>query len=57
MITGILRVVKESIFSGRNNLEVYTLLRDKFSDKFVFFENEVDDLITYYNIDEQKMII
>ncbi|MEG1411262.1 MAG: AAA family ATPase [Terrisporobacter sp.] len=30
MITGILRVVKESIFSGRNNLEVYTFYKNKF---------------------------
>lgn len=36
MLTGILRVAKESIFSGMNNLEVYTLLNESFSDKFGF---------------------
>ena len=29
VITGILRVAKESLFSGVNNLEVYSLLRDR----------------------------
>ncbi|MBW9159748.1 AAA family ATPase, partial [Clostridium tagluense] len=36
MITGILRVAKESIFSGLNNLQVNTILGLKFKDKFGF---------------------
>jgi hypothetical protein len=49
MITGILRVAKESIFSGLNNLEVDTILGYDFNDKFGFTEEEVDQLINYYN--------
>ena len=49
LITGILRVAKESIFFGLNNLEVNTLLRYNFNDKFGFTENEVKELATYYN--------
>ena len=49
LITGILRVAKESIFSGLNNLELNTLLRYNFNDKFGFTENEVKELATYYN--------
>jgi len=49
LITGILRVAKESIFSGLNNLEVNTILRYSFNDKFGFTENEIDELSKYYN--------
>jgi hypothetical protein len=49
LITGILRVAKESIFSGLNNLEVNTILRYNFNDKFGFTEKEVEKLVDYYN--------
>jgi hypothetical protein len=45
IITGILRIAKESIFSGLNNLGVYTLLSDKFSDKFGLTQTEIDELL------------
>jgi hypothetical protein len=45
VITGILRVARESIFSGLNNLGVYTLLRSRFATSFGFTENEVQDLL------------
>ena len=54
MITGILRVAKESIFSGLNNLEVYSLLGDRYSDKFGFTEKETFDLVKYYNLDKKN---
>ncbi|WP_297427260.1 AAA family ATPase [Clostridium sp.] len=50
LITGILRVAKESIFSGLNNLEVNTLLRYSFNDKFGFTEDEVVELANYYDL-------
>lgn len=50
LITGILRVAKESIFSGLNNLKVYSILSFKFSDKFGFTEEEMKELIEYYNL-------
>ncbi|MCI1578824.1 MAG: ATP-binding protein [Clostridium beijerinckii] len=53
LITGILRVAKESIFSGLNNLEVNTILRYNFNDKFGFTENEVSDLANYYEAVEK----
>lgn len=49
LITGILRVAKESTFSGLNNLEVNTILRYSFNDKFGFTETEIDELSKYYN--------
>lgn len=41
MMTGILRVAKESIFSGLNNLDVCTLLSRKYQNYFGFTEEEV----------------
>ncbi|WP_238916680.1 AAA family ATPase [Clostridium sp. YIM B02555] len=49
LITGILRVAKESIFSGLNNLEVNTLLRYSFNDKFGFTEEEIQELVKYFD--------
>jgi hypothetical protein len=45
VLTGILRVAKESIFSGLNNLAVYTLLRPDFATCFGFTELEVAALL------------
>ena len=53
LITGILRVAKESIFSGLNNLEVNTILGFSFNDKFGFTENEAEELLKYYNLTEK----
>ncbi|MGL5150800.1 MAG: AAA family ATPase, partial [Clostridium sp.] len=52
MITGILRVAKESIFSGLNNLEVYSILSHRYSNKFGFTEDESISLLKYYNMVE-----
>jgi hypothetical protein len=53
VLTGILRISKESIFSDLNNIEVYTLLDSEFSDKFGFTTNEVKKLLTDYSLIEQ----
>ncbi|GJM63661.1 AAA family ATPase [Persicobacter diffluens] len=45
VITGILRVAKEDIFSGLNNLATYTVLNYPFSDKFGLTQPEVDQLL------------
>jgi hypothetical protein len=44
VLTGILRVAKESIFSGLNNLAVYSILRPEFATAFGFTEPEVAEL-------------
>lgn len=44
VLTGILRVAKESIFSGLNNVSVHTLLSGPFSRWFGFTDAEVDEL-------------
>jgi len=50
MVTGILRVARESIFSGLNNLKVNTILGYNFSDKFGFTESEIENLVVQYDI-------
>ncbi|MFO0761649.1 MAG: AAA family ATPase [Byssovorax sp.] len=45
VVTGILRVAKENLFSGLNNLGVYTLLAPEFNTCFGFTETEVTDLL------------
>jgi len=57
MITGILRVARESIFSGLNNLKVESILSNNFSDKFGFTEKEIEKLVHEYNIEEKLEII
>ncbi len=51
VITGILRVSKESIFSGLNNIGVFSILQNDFSDKFGFSQEEVLKVLDYHNID------
>jgi hypothetical protein len=45
VLTGILRIARESIFSGLNNLAVYSLLRPEMSTCFGFTEPEVERLL------------
>jgi hypothetical protein len=45
ILTGIMRIAQESIFSGLNNPGVYTLLSEAFNDKFGFTEKEVETLL------------
>lgn len=52
-LTGILRVAKESIFSGMNNLKTYSILDDGYSSYFGFTEKEVKDILRYYGKDDK----
>lgn len=48
ILTGILRVAKESIFSGLNNIQVYSVLDKRFSSYFGFMADEVQVMAEYY---------
>ena len=50
IITGVLRVSRESIFSGFNNLDVCTILDDHFSDKFGFTVEETQKLLEDFGL-------
>ncbi len=48
-LTGILRVAKESIFSGLNNLKVNSVLEERYSEYFGFTKSEIKDIMKYYD--------
>lgn len=52
-MTGILRVAKESIFSGLNNLKVNTIMDERFSEYFGFTKQEVARMLSYYEHKEK----
>ena len=51
VITGILRVAKENIFSGLNNLEVHTILDSEFTEYFGIMEDEVEDALKDFGLE------
>ena len=53
VLTGVMRVARESLFSGLNNLSVQTLLNRSYSKHFGFIETEVEELLNYYGIESQ----
>ena len=50
LMTGIQRVVKESIFSQLNNVQVYTVIDEEYSDFFGLNESETNDLLGNYGL-------
>lgn len=50
-LTGILRIAKESIFSGMNNLKTNSILDNNYSSYFGFTNEEVRDMLAYYDYD------
>lgn len=56
VLSGILRIAKESIFSGLNNLDVFTLLRPEFQEAFGFTQQDVETLAKQYEVaDVERM--
>lgn len=48
VLTGCLRVAKESIFTGLNNLRVMTITDSRFDEQFGFLDSEVSELLEFY---------
>ena len=51
IMTGILRIAKEGVFSGLNNLKVNTIFGEKYSEFFGLTENEVIKAVKYYELE------
>ena len=51
IMTGILRVAKENIFSGLNNLRVYTILDNRFTEYFGITESEVEQALKDFDLE------
>ena len=57
ILTGVSRIAKESLFSGMNNFDVYTIMDNEFADDFGITEDEMKKIIKDFNIqDEEKEI-
>jgi len=50
VITGILRIAKENLFSGVNNLDVYSILSPEYAQHFGFTQEEVDAVLAKENL-------
>ena len=51
VLTGIVRVAKENIFSGLNNLEVYDILNPEYPSYFGLTQKEIESALKYYEVD------
>lgn len=52
VLTGCLRVAKESIFTGLNNFKVYSITDENFDETFGFTDDEVKEMLDYYKQNE-----
>ena len=52
VLTGCLRISKESIFTGLNNLKVLSIADERFAEYFGFTDKEVRELLEYYGVME-----
>lgn len=52
-LTGILRVTKESVFSGMNNLKTNSILDNNYSSYFGFTNEEVREMLAYYDYEDK----
>ena len=51
VLTGIVQVTKEGIFSGLNNIKTYNILGDKFETFFGLSEEEVEEALKYFELE------
>ena len=57
IMTGILRIAKEGIFSGLNNLKVNTIFSEKYSEYYGLTEEEVQEAVKYYDMEYEMQDI
>ena len=57
VLTGCLRISKESIFTGLNNLKVHTISDVRYDEYFGFTNSDVDELLEFYGLSSYKDMI
>ena len=57
VLTGCLRISKESIFTGLNNLKVHTISDVRYDEFFGFTETDVDEILKFYGLSSHKNVI
>ena len=53
VLTGCLRISKESIFTGLNNFKVLSITDTRFDEQFGFTEDEVKEILKYYSLEDK----
>ena len=54
VITGCLRISKESIFTGLNNLNIISIMDTTYAEHFGFTQNEVDEMLAHYGLERNR---
>ena len=54
VITGCLRISRESIFTGLNNLNIYSIQEVRYAQYFGFTQQETDRILSYYGLEEKR---
>jgi hypothetical protein len=57
VLTGCLRISKESIFTGLNNLKVHGITDSRYDEYFGFTDDEVKELLAYYGLSDRYQIV
>ncbi len=57
VLTGCLRIAKESIFTGLNNFKIYSISDVRFDEYFGFTEEEVKAMLGYYGLEKYESLI
>lgn len=52
-LTGCLRVSRESIFTGLNNLDIFSVISPTFTDSFGFTPYEISEVLKYYDLENK----
>lgn len=57
VVTGCLRISKESIFTGLNNLKMNSITTELYSEHFGFTQSEVDQILSFYSLEKQRDLL
>ena len=57
VLTGCLRVSKESIFTGLNNPQIFSIADVRYDEHFGFVDDEVKELLSYYNLSDKYEVV
>jgi hypothetical protein len=54
VVTGCLRISKESIFTGLNNFEAISIMNKAYSEHFGFTDLEIDEMLKFFGFEEKR---
>ena len=57
VVTGCLRISKESIFTGLNNLNIVSIMDTSYAEHFGFTQSEVDRLLAHYGLEKNSKAV